>query len=78
MPLIGLVRLRWALAGEIPAFDPIYPELKTGRGWATRKRRQAGNGLTTCHRVKVGKQSDFGGVSQERNRYRTGRLLRPW
>jgi hypothetical protein len=24
MPLIGLVRLRWALEGETPSFDPIY------------------------------------------------------
>lgn len=65
MPLIGLVRLRWALEGVIPFFDPI--QLASGRQgrWATRKRRQAGNGLVTCYRVKAG-------VSPARGAYRKG------
>lgn len=61
MPLIGLVRLRRAQGGVIPPFDPIHAiEAIAGR-WATRKRRQAGNGLTTCYRVKVGMKVRLGG-----------------
>lgn len=81
-PLIGLIRLRRALGGETPLFDPIHWErsirCQSERGWATRKRHTAGNGRVTCHRVKVGTQSDTGGVSRERNPFRTGWLLRPW
>jgi len=62
MPLIRLVRLRWALEGETPSFDPIYPTEWQGR-WATRKRHRAGNGMMTCYLVKVGNQADSGGVS---------------
>lgn len=54
MPLIGLVRLRRALEGAIPSFDPIRSAFLPTRGWATRKRRQAGNGLMTCYLVKAG------------------------
>jgi len=60
MPLIGLVRLRWALWGENPRFDPIG----YGRCWATRKRRQAGNGLVTCYSVKVGKVRPRGRIEK--------------
>lgn len=54
MPIIGLVRLRRALEGATPSFDPIPAGTQPAGRWATRKRRQAGNGLTTCYRVKAG------------------------
>jgi hypothetical protein len=54
MPLIGLVRLRRALEGAIPSFDPIRVGFVPAGCWATRKRRQAGNGLMTCYLAKAG------------------------
>jgi hypothetical protein len=54
MPLIGLVRLRRALEGATPSFDPIQVGFVPAGRWATRKRRQAGNGLMTCYLVKAG------------------------
>ena len=65
MPLIGLVRLRRALEGVIPSFDPIHAIDLIARRWATRKRRQAGNGLATCYRAKAG-------VIPARGAYRKG------
>ena len=87
MPLIGLVRLRWALGGATPPFDPITrpgrlrrdDQSTTGnrvlRSWATMKRHQAGNGLVTWLHVKVGRKSHRRGVSKERNACHAGRLL---
>jgi hypothetical protein len=76
MPLIGLVRLRWALGGATPPFDPIArpdrlqsdDQLTTGnrvlRSWATMKRHQAGNGLVTWLHVKVGQVPPVGRIER--------------
>jgi hypothetical protein len=74
MPLIGLVRLRRALEGAIPSFDPIWPalagrvlgdtETASGRQWPD-------DLLPSESRCKSGS----GDVPQGRNPYRTRRLM---
>lgn len=74
MPLIGLVRLRRALEGVIPSFDPIQPvpagrrlgdtETASGRQWPD----DLLPGESRC-------KSGSGGVPQGRNPYRARRLM---
>jgi hypothetical protein len=75
VPLIGLTTLQWALGAAMPS--STHSTLPASPGcWATRKRRRAGNGVSTYHEVKAG-ESRTGAEWKQQNRFRGGRLMRP-
>lgn len=74
MPLVGLVRLRWALEGATPSFDPIPPARRRQRLGDTETapgRKWPDDLLPGESRCKTGS----GDVPQGRNLYRTRRLM---
>src|SRR5262245_49761242 len=73
LPLVGLGALQWALGAAMPSSTHSTVPASPGC-WATRKRRHAGNGVSTCHEVKAG-ESRTGAEWKQQNRFRRGRLM---